>query len=310
MIVTVTFNPSIDYVIRVPGFAAGGLNRTASEDIFPGGKGINVSVILSRFGIPNRALGFLAGPTGEIIDHMLKDYGIATDFIRVADGFSRINVKMNAGQETEINGQGPVIPEEARQILYRKLGTLESGDYLVLAGSIPQTLETDTYERILSGLEGKGVRYVVDAEGELLKKILPYHPFLIKPNKQELEQIFSVKITDEEKVLYYAKKLQKLGAQNVIISMGGDGALLLTEKGEAYHCIPPKGKVVNSTGAGDSMVAGFLAGILLTGDYERALAWGTCAGSATAFTSWLATRKDMEVLAKTAGINLSLEKRN
>lgn len=293
MIYTVTFNPSLDYVIQVEHLELGRVNRTTTENIYPGGKGNNVSVILSNLGHQSKALGFKAGFTGEQMETMLRQYGCFTDFIALDNGMTRINVKVKSDEESEINGQGPVISEEAIRALYDKLDTLEKGDVLVLAGSIPNTLPGDMYERIMERLEGKEIRIAVDATKDLLVNVLKYHPFLIKPNNHELGEIFGTVLRTDEEIIAHAEKLQKLGARNVLVSMAGDGAILVTEEGKVSKKLPPKGKVVNSVGAGDSMVAGFLAGYLNTGDYEKALELGTAAGSSTAFVSWLATKEEI-----------------
>lgn len=296
MIYTVTFNPSLDYVIQVDKLVPGEINRTTHEAVYPGGKGNNVSVILSNLGHSSKALGFTAGFTGEALENMLKEFGCDTAFIRLPEGSTRINVKINAGEETEINGQGPVITEEAQQALFEQLDALKEEDILVLAGSIPNTLPSDIYERILEHLQGRGIHFVVDATKDLLLKVLKYHPFLIKPNNHELGEMFGVTLKTRDKIVTYAKKLQEMGAKNVLVSMAGDGAILLTEDGIIYKAKPPKGKVLNSVGAGDSMVAGFLTGYLNTGDYEKAFRLGVVTGSATAFQYWLATKEDIVAL--------------
>ena len=296
MIYTVTFNPSLDYVIQVDKLVPGEINRTTHEAVYPGGKGNNVSVILSNLGHSSKALGFTAGFTGEALENMLKEFGCDTAFIRLPEGSTRINVKINAGEETEINGQGPVITEEAQSALFEQLDALKEEDILVLAGSIPNTLPSDIYERILKHLQGRGIHFVVDATKDLLLKVLKYHPFLIKPNNHELGEMFGVTLKTRNEIVAYAKKLQEMGAENVLVSMAGDGAILLTEEGVIYEAKPPKGKVLNSVGAGDSMVAGFLTGYLNTGDYEKAFRLGVVTGSATAFQYWLATKEDIVAL--------------
>lgn len=296
MIYAVTFNPSLDYVIQVDKLVPGEINRTTHEAVYPGGKGNNVSVILSNLGHSSKALGFTAGFTGEALENMLKEFGCDTAFIRLPEGSTRINVKINAGEETEINGQGPVITEEAQSALFEQLDALKKEDILVLAGSIPNTLPSDIYERILEHLQGRGIHFVVDATKELLLKVLKYHPFLIKPNNHELGEMFGVTLKTRDEIVTYAKKLQEMGAKNVLVSMAGDGAILLTEDGIIYKAKPPKGKVLNSVGAGDSMVAGFLTGYLNTGEYEKAFRLGVVTGSATAFQYWLATKEDIVAL--------------
>jgi len=250
-------------------------------------------VILSNLGLKSKALGFVAGFTGESLEKMLNDYGCYTDFIKLKEGFTRINVKVNAKEETEINGQGPVITNEAIDLLYEKLDQLEEGDVLVLAGSIPNTLPSDMYERIMARLEGRDIRVAVDATKDLLLNVLKYHPFLIKPNNHELGEMFGTTLKTQEEIIEYAGRLKEMGARNVLVSMAGDGAILLAEDGSIHSGKPPKGKVLNSVGAGDSMVAGFLTGYLNTGDYEKAFRLGVATGSATAFLYWLAAKEDV-----------------
>lgn len=288
MIYTVTFNPALDYVVFLDELKSGDINRATRESIFYGGKGINVSTILNTLGLETTALGFVAGFTGKAIEEGLSSLGIRTDFIHLPEGNSRINVKVKHGDETEINGQGPVITKEAIDELFSKLDSLGREDILVLAGSIPNTLPEDIYEKILARLEPKGIRIVVDATKDLLLNVLKYHPFLIKPNNHELGEMFHTVCKTKEEIEFYAKKLQEMGAGNVLISMAGDGAILITRDGDSIQMGTPKGKVVNSVGAGDSMVAGFVAGYLKNGSYEEALTWGTAAGSATAFSEGLA----------------------
>ena len=300
MIYTVTFNPSIDYIVRLEQFTAGEINRVNYEQILPGGKGINVSIVLKNLGHDSTALGFLAGFTGIAMQQMLHSFGVTDDFVRLDDGFSRINVKIKAESETEINGQGPVITEDAQRALFAKLDRLQSGDTLVLAGSIPNTLPDDIYERIMEHLEGRGIRIVVDATKNLLRRVLKYRPFLIKPNNHELGEMFGVELKTDDEIVYHAKKLQEEGATNVLISMAGDGAILLTAEGVFYRSAAPKGTLVNSVGAGDSMVAGFLAGFMESdGNYEHAFYMGVATGSASAFSPNLATREEALALLKT-----------
>lgn len=296
MIYTVTFNPSLDYVVQAEKLVTGEVNRMTSEAVFPGGKGVNVSVILSNLGMENTALGFTAGFTGRELKERLQESGIRAEFIELKNGLTRINVKVNAGEETELNGQGPDITQEAIEELFAKLDTLQENDVLVLAGSIPNTLPADIYEQIMERLAGRKIRVTVDATKDLLLNVLKYHPFLIKPNNHELGEMFGKVLETEEEIIHYAGKLQEMGAVNVLISMAGDGAVLLTEQGEIFRKKPVKGTVVNSVGAGDSMVAGFMCGYLNTGSYERALELGTAAGSATAFESWLASREKITAL--------------
>ncbi len=294
MVYTVTFNPSLDYIVSVEDFQLGKTNRTAKEQMLPGGKGINVSTVLKNLGIPNTALGFSAGFTGEEIKRRVEEMGLASDFIDLPNGYSRINVKMKDFDGTEINGQGPDISPEETERLLRKLDSLKEEDVLVLAGSIPRTMPDSIYSDILKRLEGKGILAVVDATGELLLHVLEYRPFLIKPNNHELGEIFQVKLETREDVVPYARKMQEKGARNVLVSMAGQGAVLLDEKGQVHMLPAPKGKLVNAVGAGDSMVAGFLAGWLTKKDYEYAFRMGISAGSASAFSENLATKEEVE----------------
>ena len=261
MIYTVTFNPSLDYVVRVDHFQGDAVNRTSEEHVYPGGKGNNVAVIASNLGMKSRALGFKAGFTGTAMEQMLEEFGCDTDFIALDEGVTRINVKVKSDDEFEINGQGPMIPEDKIRQLYDKLDQLEGDDVLVLSGSIPNTMPDDMYERIMERLDGSGVRISVDATKDLLLNVLKYHPFLIKPNNHELGEMFGVTLESDEKIAEYALRLQQMGARNVLVSMAGDGAILVSEDGNVLKQIPPEGKVVNSVGAGDSMVAGFLTGV-------------------------------------------------
>lgn len=299
MIYTVTFNPSIDYIVRLDDFTAGEINRVKYEQILGGGKGINVSIVLKNLGHDSTALGFTAGFTGQEILRQLKAFGCQSDFVELPAGFSRINVKVKADKETEINGQGPKISDEAQAQLFAKLDKLQAGDTLVLAGSIPNTLPDDIYQRIMSRLADKGIQIVVDATKQLLMKVLPYKPFLIKPNNHELGEMFGVVLNTQEELIAHAKKLQEMGARNVLISMAGDGALLLTEDGQTYHSPAPKGTLVNSVGAGDSMVAGFICGYMETNSLEDAFYMGVATGSASAFSENLATRPEADALLKT-----------
>jgi 1-phosphofructokinase len=299
MIYTVTFNPAIDYVVRMDTELLPGMtNRSASEECYFGGKGINVSMVLAELGLKSTALGFVAGFTGKAIDEAVKKAGIDTDFIELKEGMSRINVKLKAGDETEINAQGPKIDEASQKALFDKLSKLQEGDVLILAGSIPNSLPDDVYERILSMLQDKGIQFVVDATKDLLTNVLKYHPFLIKPNNFELGEIVGKILTTDDEIYEGALKLQEMGARNVLISMAGDGAMLVDEAGKRYRIGVPKGKVRNSVGAGDSMVAGFVAGYMKTKDYDAALKMGTAAGSATAFSDGLAKAADIDELYK------------
>ena len=299
MIYTVTFNPSLDYIVSVDKFATGKVNRTGDEKIFAGGKGVNVSIVLKNLGYENTALGYTAGFTGNEIERILQEKGISTRFKNVTTGISRINVKLKSDEETEINGQGPTITTEDVEALYDRLDTdLKEGDILVLAGSIPDVMSQETYSNIMKRLENKNINIIVDATKDLLVNVLKYHPFLIKPNNHELGEIVGAEINTREEACMYAKKLQEMGAKNVLVSMAGEGAVLVTETGEEYQSEPPKGKVVNSVGAGDSMVAGFIAGYLKNHSYEEAFKMGLCTGSASAFSHELATKDEVESLMK------------
>lgn len=296
MIYTVTFNPSLDYIVSVNDFELGMTNRTASELMLPGGKGINVSIVLKQLGLDNTALGFMAGFTGEEIVRKLEENGVNTEFIRISKGISRINVKLKNIDGTEINGMGPEIAPDKLEELLVQLDRLDQGDVLVLAGSIPKSMPDDIYRDILQRLESKKIMTVVDATGDLLMNVLPYHPFLIKPNNHELGELFDVKITTKQQVVPYAEKLQEKGARNVLISMGGQGAVFVSETGEVYMAEAPKGELKNSVGAGDSMVAGFVTGWVTEGDYEHAFRMGVSTGSASAFSENLATKAEVDAV--------------
>lgn len=293
MIYTVTFNPSLDYIVSVNDFQLGLTNRTDSELILPGGKGINVSTILMNLGIDSTAFGFAAGFTGEEIIREVEAMGIRSDFIKIDSGISRINLKLKNIDSTEINGSGPEISEEKIEELLRKLDILGEGDILVLAGSIPASMPADMYSTIMERLQHKNVTFIVDATKDLLINVLKYKPFLIKPNNHELGELFDVKLTTREEVIPYGKKLQKQGARNVLISMAGEGAVLVAEDGSVYEAPAPKGTLVNAVGAGDSMVAGFTAGWIEKKDYRHAFYMGVSAGSASAFSEYLATKEEI-----------------
>lgn len=293
MIYTLTFNPSLDYIVTVPKFTCGMVNRTTEEIIFPGGKGINVSMVLKNLGFENTALGFYAGFTGMELKRLVADKGINAEFIPVDKGMTRINVKLRSEQESEINGQGPAIAASDIDKLYEKLDALCDGDILVMAGSIPDVMPQTMYMDIMKHLQGRNLKIVVDATRDLLVNVLPFHPFLIKPNNHELGEIFGVEIRGKEDAVIYAKKLQERGARNVLISMAGDGAVLVAEDGSVYQAEAPEGKLINSVGAGDSMVAGFLAGYLEHGTYDKAFQMGVCTGSASAFSEELATKAEV-----------------
>ncbi len=294
MIYTVTFNPSLDYIVSVEDFKLGITNRTSSELMLPGGKGINVSTVLGNLGIENTALGFAAGFTGEEIIRQVEHMGIRSDFIMVPDGISRINLKLKSIDGTEINGCGPEISEAAVAELMEKLEVLGEEDVLVLAGSIPSSMPDDIYRRILKRLQGRGVTAVVDATKNLLLNVLEYRPFLVKPNNHELGEIFQVELWDRKSVVSYARKLQEMGAQNVLVSMAGEGAVLAAQDGTVYETPAPEGTLVNGVGAGDSMVAGFLAGWMEKQDFRHAFYMGVSAGSASAFSERLATREEIK----------------
>ena len=294
MIYTVTFNPSLDYIVSMDGFEMGRTNRTTGEQMFPGGKGINVSIVLGNLGIENTALGFTAGFTGEQIEREVQRMGLLTDFIRIDRGLSRINVKLKDYDGTEINGMGPEIGQAHVNALYQKLERLETDDVLVLAGSIPKSLPDSIYSDILARLQTKGVLFVVDATKDLLLNVLQYKPFLIKPNNHELGEIFQVTLDTREAVVPYAKRLQEKGAQNVLVSMAGQGAVLVDALGAVHMLAAPEGNLVNAVGAGDSMVAGFLAGWTEKKDYGHAFRMGISAGSASAFSELLATRQEIK----------------
>lgn len=298
MVYTVTLNPSLDYIVTVDEFKLGMTNRTSSELMLPGGKGINVSIVLQNLGVENTALGFLAGFTGEQIEAMLKELEVKSDFIRISEGMSRINLKLKNIDGTEINGAGPKISQEDLEKLMKQMGHLQPGDILVLAGSIPSSLSPEMYQKILERLKKKEILSVVDATGSLLKNVLSYRPFLVKPNQHELGDLYGVVLSEKEEVVPYAKKLQEAGARNVLVSMGGKGAVLAAEDGKVYEADAPKGILRNSVGAGDSMVAGFLSGWLKYQSYEEAFRYGVGAGSASAFSDNLATKEEIEGIVK------------
>lgn len=298
MIYTITFNPALDYIVKVENFRPGNVNRTSYEEIYPGGKGINVSMVLNNLEVDNIALGYIAGFTGDEIERRVKKAGCKTDFIKLNNGMSRINVKLKSNMESEINGSGPDIDKEALDTLFNKLDTLKEGDILVLAGSIPKSLPKNIYETIMERLKEKHIKFVVDATGELLLNVLKYKPFLIKPNHHELAELFKVEINNEEDIITYGKKLKELGAKNVLISMAGAGAIFITSEGEVIKSNVPKGVLKNSVGAGDSMVAGFIAGYLKNNRYDEAFKMGVAAGSASAFSEGLATKEKVYELLK------------
>lgn len=301
MIYTVTLNPSIDYVIKVDKLTTGNINRVNEEHVYPGGKGINVTRILKSLDNDNIALGFVSGFTGDYIINSLQELNLKSDFIKVKEGFTRINVKVKSEEETEINGQGPKISEEELNQFYKVIDKLVDGDILILSGSIPSCLDERLYESIMKKVEDRDIKVIVDATKNLLLNVLKYKPFLIKPNNHELAEMFNVELNSTEDVVFYARKLKEMGAQNVLISMGKDGALLVTENDEVFASSVAKGEVINSVGAGDSMVAGFIAGYLKSNSYEEALRLGAASGGATAFSSDLATREFIDKLVDEIG---------
>lgn len=296
MIYTITLNPALDYIVSVKDFKMGMTNRTEEELILPGGKGINVSLVLNNLGFENTALGFVAGFTGEEIKRRLEEAGCKTEFIELSDGFCRINIKLKNVDGMEINGKGPHIDKNSLDLLMERLDALKAGDVLVLAGSIPSTLPDSVYSDICRKLSGRGIMIVVDATKDLLMNVVPLKPFLIKPNHHELGEIFGVTLRSAEDVMPYAVKLREMGAQNVLVSMAGEGAVLAAADGALYKRSAPKGQLINAVGAGDSMVAGFLAGYLQTNSYEEAFKMGVATGSASAFSELLATKKEVENL--------------
>lgn len=295
MIYTITFNPALDYIIKIQNLKKGEINRSQKEHILPGGKGINVSIVLKTLGIDSTALGFIAGFSGEEIERTVKTYGINTDFIKMKNDISRINVKITEqNKETAINSKGPYIAQSYIELLYKKIEKMKNGDILVLSGSIPKGVEKDIYERICQKVEREEIKIIVDATGDLLLKTLEYKPFLIKPNQYELGEIFNVKISNQEEAIKYAKELQQKGAQNVLVSMGNMGAVLLDENGYSYKMkVLNTEKVISTVGAGDSMVAGFIAGYQKFHNYEKALQMGVSAGTATANSIFLATKEEI-----------------
>lgn len=299
MIYTVTFNPSLDYSIRIDDFKTGTLNRTSFEEIRVGGKGVNVSIVLTSLGVENVALGFIAGFTGEQIETGMQNLGCKTDFIHLPHGFSRINVKLSGEQETEMNGMGPAVSAKTvEQFMLRLQRRLKPGDTLVLSGSIPHSMPQDIYERILETIDTNEIRVVVDTSSNLLRRTLAFHPFLIKPNLMELGELFERSLVDYDDIVGCAKHLQEEGACNVLVSMGSEGAILVTSEGQVFSAPAPSGNLVDSIGAGDSMVAGFLAGYLERNSMVDGFAKGIAAGSATAYTAGLATKEEITAIAQ------------
>lgn len=296
MIATVSLNPSLDYIVQVNNFTLGSLNRTHKELILPGGKGTNVSIVLKNVGSPTKAYGFCAGFTGKELKRLLQEEHVDQSFITVKEGITRINIKIQGKEETELNGMGPLITPADIEHLYTQLDALTPQDILVLAGSIPTTLPSHIYKDIMEKLKEKQMKVVVDTTKERLLQVLPLHPFLIKPNIVELEELFKISIQREEEIITYAQKLQEMGAVNVLVSRGKDGALLIDEHQHIHSAPAVGGKVVNSVGAGDSMVAGFLHGYLMHNEYEEAFKMGLCAGGASACSTYLATKEEIERL--------------
>lgn len=299
MIYTVTLNPALDYIMHVEHFEKNRINKTSSELLLPGGKGINVSIVLHNLGMSSTALGFIAGFTGQEIRRKLQGLGVTDDFIELPDGHSRINMKICSHEETELNGMGPIIDEASLLKLYTQLDQLVTGDVLVLAGSIPASLPDNIYQDIMKRVEAKGVMTIVDARKDLLENVLELRPFLIKPNNFELAELFGLEeLWNKQEVLRYAKELQERGARNVLVSMAGAGAVLAAEDGSTYESPAPDGTVINSVGAGDSMVAGFLYGLLTTESFEQAFYTGLACGSASAFSEQLATKDAVDAILK------------
>ena len=303
MVYTITVNPALDYITQVENFRIGEINRTKTETILPGGKGLNVSIVLKNLEIENTALGFVAGFTGEELIRKMESQGVKTDFVKVEKGITRINIKISSihekkVEETALNGMGPQITKNDIEVLFEKIEKMSTKDVVILSGSIPKNIDNDIYEKICKKLNEKGITFIVDSTQELLMNVLKYNPFLIKPNKEELEETLNCKISTKEDIINAAKKLKEMGAQNVLVSLGNDGALLLTKDNDTYYSKAPKGQVVSTVGSGDSMVAGFLAGYYQTQNYEHALKTGVAAGSASAFSVELATKEDVDLLLK------------
>lgn len=294
MIYTITFNPALDYILNVKNLSADDINRAESEKIYYGGKGINVSAVLKELDVPSTALGFVGGFSGNELVRLMNADGIQSDFVELPSGYTRINVKIRSGKELDINTDGPKIPEDKTDELMKKLEALHDGDFLVLAGSIPSSLPRDIYSKIMEKLQNKDIKIVVDTSGQSLLNTLPYKPFLLKPNHHELGEIFGEEMNDTETIIAKGKELQKMGAKNVLVSRGGDGAVLIDENGNVHIASAVKGQLVNSVGCGDSMVAGFIAGYIQNGDYEYALKLSVAAASATAFSAELAKKKEIK----------------
>ena len=307
MVYTITFNPALDYVLHMDKFIRGEVNRTLSEDIQIGGKGINVSCVLTALGIENTSLGFISGFTGDYLKKTAENMGLKTDFITLEQGLTRINIKIKESYETDINAAGPVITDRDISKLYEKTDMLKMGDILVLAGSVPASLSQNIYESVMKRLDGRGIKFVVDSTKDLLLNVLKYRPLLVKPNKHELGELFGVDVKTHDDVVKYAMELKRLGALNVLVSLAGDGAFLAAENNECYNIKAVKGKTINSVGAGDSMVAGFLAGLYESSDYQYALKLGAAAGTATAFSEGLATKEKIyKVLKKMQNLEITV----
>lgn len=302
MIYTVTFNPALDYLMEVDSLKIGQVQRSKQENLLPGGKGINVSIVLTNLEIPNIALGFKAGWVGEQIQKLLQKDKVHTEFYPLSDGNSRINVKIKGQEETAINADGPIIPQEKLNALFDKIDQLQAGDFLILSGSIPNSVPDDIYSRICQRVSGKNVNVVVDATGELLLQVLPFHPFLIKPNHMELGDIFGVSIHTVEEAIFYGRKLKHKGARQVLVSMGRRGAALIDEQNQSHYFPSVQGKKITSVGSGDSMVAGFVAGYLQNHDAKEALRLGIAAGAASTFSKELATKE--EILKRLSQVTL------
>ena len=298
MIYTVTFNPSLDYIVATDSLILGKVNRTVSELILSGGKGVNVSIVLNNLNVKNTALGFIAGFTGKEIENGLKKLGCCCDFITIEKGFSRINIKIKAKEETELNGMGPEISQKELNQLFEKLDCLQSQDILILAGSVPNSLPQNIYEKIMERLQNKNIRIIVDATKDLLINVMKYQPFLVKPNTHELGELFHTTLNTEEDIIFYGKKLQQManGNVNVLVSRAGEGAILIGTDDNIYKSPAPKGTLINSVGAGDSMVAGFIAGYLKNHSLEEAFYMGVATGSASAFSKYLATKEEVEAV--------------
>ena len=298
MIYTVTFNPSLDYIVATDSLILGKVNRTVSELILSGGKGVNVSIVLNNLNVKNRALGFIAGFTGKEIENGLKKLGCCCDFITIEKGFSRINIKIKAKEETELNGMGPEISQKELNQLFEKLDCLQSQDILILAGSVPNSLPQNIYEKIMERLQNKNIKIIVDATKDLLINVMKYQPFLVKPNTHELGELFHTTLNTEEDIIFYGKKLQQManGNVNVLVSRAGEGAILIGTDDNIYKSPAPKGTLINSVGAGDSMVAGFIAGYLKNHSLEEAFYMGVATGSASAFSKYLATKEEVEAV--------------